>query len=400
MRLPRPVAEVNARLREEGIVGGYDLGADYPHLAGHMLLAVTEVNTRAAIDRLVDALRKVGGVESDSERTSMKSRTIPTVYEASVPGRRGIDLPALDVPPTPLPDDMRARLRTAGALGARRGAPLPRAVAAQFRGRQRLLSARLLHHEIQSQRERGDRPHRGLRRHPSAAGPADGAGRPRRDLRAAALARRDRRLCRGDAAAGRRRARRVHRAPDDARLSPRPRRGDAQSHPHSGFGARHQSGLGHHGGLRRRRGAVRCARQCRSRGGARRLRRAPRRHHDDESQHARPVRGAGHRGGAPRPRLRRSRLWRRRQSQRDRRHRAAGRSRLRRHALQSAQDVLDPAWRRRAGLRAGRRVGAARGLLARPADRGGATAPTARATCRACRRNRSAGWRRSTAISA
>jgi glycine dehydrogenase subunit 1 len=59
VRLPRPVAEVNARLREEGIVGGYGLGADYPHLAGHMLLAVTEVNTRAAIDRLVDALRKI-----------------------------------------------------------------------------------------------------------------------------------------------------------------------------------------------------------------------------------------------------------------------------------------------------------------------------------------------------
>jgi glycine cleavage system P protein (glycine dehydrogenase) subunit 1 len=59
VRLPRPAGEVNARLREEGIVGGYDLGADHPHLAGHMLLAVTEVNTRAAIDRLVAALRKV-----------------------------------------------------------------------------------------------------------------------------------------------------------------------------------------------------------------------------------------------------------------------------------------------------------------------------------------------------
>jgi glycine dehydrogenase subunit 1 len=62
VRLPRPVAEVNARLRQEhGIAGGYDLGTDHPHLAGHMLLAVTEVNTRAAIDRLVDALRKVTG---------------------------------------------------------------------------------------------------------------------------------------------------------------------------------------------------------------------------------------------------------------------------------------------------------------------------------------------------
>jgi glycine dehydrogenase subunit 1 len=61
VRLPRPVADVNARLHEEGIVGGYDLGRDYPHLVGHMLLAVTEVNTRTAIDRLVDALREMVG---------------------------------------------------------------------------------------------------------------------------------------------------------------------------------------------------------------------------------------------------------------------------------------------------------------------------------------------------
>ncbi len=60
VRLPRPPAEVNKVLREQhGIIGGYDLGSDYPHLAGHMLLAVTEMNTRAAIDRLVDGLRGI-----------------------------------------------------------------------------------------------------------------------------------------------------------------------------------------------------------------------------------------------------------------------------------------------------------------------------------------------------
>ena len=58
-RLPRPCAEVNARLREQGIIGGYDLGTDYPHLANHMLIAVTEMNTRASIDRLVGALRQI-----------------------------------------------------------------------------------------------------------------------------------------------------------------------------------------------------------------------------------------------------------------------------------------------------------------------------------------------------
>jgi glycine dehydrogenase subunit 1 len=60
VRLPRPPAEVNAILRERhGIIGGYDLGRDYPHLTDHMLLAVTEVNTRAAIDRLVGSLREI-----------------------------------------------------------------------------------------------------------------------------------------------------------------------------------------------------------------------------------------------------------------------------------------------------------------------------------------------------
>jgi len=59
VRLPRPAAEVNRRLREEfGIIGGYDLGRDYPQLLQHMLIAVTELHPRAAIDRLVAALEQ------------------------------------------------------------------------------------------------------------------------------------------------------------------------------------------------------------------------------------------------------------------------------------------------------------------------------------------------------
>ena len=59
VRLPRPAAEVNRRLREEfGIIGGYDLGRDYPHLQQHMLIAVTELNTRVAIDKFVVALNQ------------------------------------------------------------------------------------------------------------------------------------------------------------------------------------------------------------------------------------------------------------------------------------------------------------------------------------------------------
>jgi glycine dehydrogenase subunit 1 len=56
VRCPRPVAEVNDRLLRAGIIGGYDLGADYPALGQAMLLAVTELNGRADLDRLVEVL--------------------------------------------------------------------------------------------------------------------------------------------------------------------------------------------------------------------------------------------------------------------------------------------------------------------------------------------------------
>jgi glycine dehydrogenase subunit 1 len=59
VRLPCPAADMNKWLREQGIIGGYDLGRDYPHLNQHMLFGVTEVNTRESIDRLVRALREV-----------------------------------------------------------------------------------------------------------------------------------------------------------------------------------------------------------------------------------------------------------------------------------------------------------------------------------------------------
>jgi len=55
----RPVDEVNARLLEHGIIGGYDLGQDYPSLKDHMLIAVTEMNTKEEIDTLVEVLSEV-----------------------------------------------------------------------------------------------------------------------------------------------------------------------------------------------------------------------------------------------------------------------------------------------------------------------------------------------------
>jgi glycine dehydrogenase subunit 1 len=62
VRCPKPVREINDfLLTERGLIGGYDLGQDYPHLAGHMLIAVTEMNTRAEINDLVEALKEIGG---------------------------------------------------------------------------------------------------------------------------------------------------------------------------------------------------------------------------------------------------------------------------------------------------------------------------------------------------
>ena len=55
----RPVAEVNAYLLEHGILGGYDLSQDYPSLQNHMLIAVTEMNSKQDIDVLVEVLSEV-----------------------------------------------------------------------------------------------------------------------------------------------------------------------------------------------------------------------------------------------------------------------------------------------------------------------------------------------------
>jgi glycine dehydrogenase subunit 1 len=59
IKTPAPVTEINDLLLDHDILGGYDLHQDYPELARHMLIAVTEMNTRAEIDRLVTVLSEV-----------------------------------------------------------------------------------------------------------------------------------------------------------------------------------------------------------------------------------------------------------------------------------------------------------------------------------------------------
>ncbi|MBN2145796.1 MAG: aminomethyl-transferring glycine dehydrogenase subunit GcvPA [Anaerolineales bacterium] len=59
LKSPAPIAEVNELLLDHGILGGYDLGKDYPALENHMLLAVTELNTREDIETMTEVLREV-----------------------------------------------------------------------------------------------------------------------------------------------------------------------------------------------------------------------------------------------------------------------------------------------------------------------------------------------------
>jgi glycine dehydrogenase subunit 1 len=53
VKLNKPVKEMNQELLRKGMIGGYDLGRDYPELANHMLVAVTEQRSNEEIDTFV-----------------------------------------------------------------------------------------------------------------------------------------------------------------------------------------------------------------------------------------------------------------------------------------------------------------------------------------------------------
>jgi len=60
VRCPVPVTRLNRHLQEDWcIIGGYNLGRDYPGMENYMLLCVTEMNTQEEIDRLVEALWEI-----------------------------------------------------------------------------------------------------------------------------------------------------------------------------------------------------------------------------------------------------------------------------------------------------------------------------------------------------
>lgn len=56
---PSTASQVNDVLLDHDILGGYDLSQDYPDLPNHLLVAVTEMNTREQIDLLVEGLSEV-----------------------------------------------------------------------------------------------------------------------------------------------------------------------------------------------------------------------------------------------------------------------------------------------------------------------------------------------------
>jgi glycine dehydrogenase subunit 1 len=58
IELPCSIKEVNEKLLEAGIIGGFDLGSDYG-FENRMLVAVTEQRTREEIEQFVKVLEAV-----------------------------------------------------------------------------------------------------------------------------------------------------------------------------------------------------------------------------------------------------------------------------------------------------------------------------------------------------
>jgi glycine dehydrogenase subunit 1 len=58
IKCPQPVEDINNHLLDHGILGGYDLGQCFPGLNNHMLIAVTEMNTREEMDTFAEVLKE------------------------------------------------------------------------------------------------------------------------------------------------------------------------------------------------------------------------------------------------------------------------------------------------------------------------------------------------------
>jgi glycine dehydrogenase subunit 1 len=59
VKCPTSVAQINEHLLEHDIIGGFDLGCEYPSLSNHMLVAVTEMIYKDEIDYFCQVLNEV-----------------------------------------------------------------------------------------------------------------------------------------------------------------------------------------------------------------------------------------------------------------------------------------------------------------------------------------------------
>ena len=58
LTLPKPTADVLVKLKQNGILGGFDLGAHYPELGNALLVCVTETKTAADLQNYAAALKQ------------------------------------------------------------------------------------------------------------------------------------------------------------------------------------------------------------------------------------------------------------------------------------------------------------------------------------------------------
>ena len=139
-----------------GVHPGYPLGRDYAGMENLLLVAVTEKRTRADIERLAEVL---GG-------------RMKLIYERSRPAAARAACPTRACPAAEVPAELAACGAAAPARDRRARArpPLHRALDAHVRDRHGLLSARLVHDEVQPARQRA---RGGARRVPRPA-PAPG----------------------------------------------------------------------------------------------------------------------------------------------------------------------------------------------------------------------------------
>ncbi len=173
----------------------------------------------------------------------------PPIFERGAKGRSGVSLAPLDVPPASVRGALR-RERAARRGGLARGerargrASLRAAVAAELRDRLAVLSARLVHDEVQPEGERVGRAPAGVRAPAPVRARGADAGGARADGAAREGARRDRRDGRGEPSARGRRAGGARGAHDDPRV-PRGAGALAEAGPHPGHGARDEPRVVH-----------------------------------------------------------------------------------------------------------------------------------------------------------